>query len=95
MDRILDWVAFTPWQNATGDPAISLPLATTSDGLPQGMMFSAGAGREATLLELAYELEEAAPWASITGLRSGVRAGVRADFPIPRTPVYSSPSLPL
>ena len=67
MDRILDWVTFTPWQNATGDPAVSLPLATTSAGLPQGMMFSAGAGAEATLLELAYELEEAAPWASITG----------------------------
>lgn len=67
LDRILDWVAFTPWQNATGDPAISLPLATTSEGLPQGMMFSAGAGREALLLELAYELEEASPWASIRG----------------------------
>lgn len=67
MERILDWVAFTPWQNATGDPAVSLPLATTSAGLPQGMMFSAGSGGEATLLELAYELEEAAPWASITG----------------------------
>jgi len=65
MDRILDWVAFTPWQNATGDPAISLPLATTSSGLPQGMMLSAGAGREATLLGLAYELEEAHPWARI------------------------------
>jgi amidase len=67
MDRILDWVAFTPWQNATGDPAVSLPLATTAAGLPQGMMFSAGAGAESTLLELAFELEEAAPWASITG----------------------------
>ena len=67
MERILDWVAFTPWQNATGDPAVSLPLATTAAGLPQGMMFSAGAGREATLLELAYELEEAAPWAGIAG----------------------------
>lgn len=66
MERILDWVAFTPWQNATGDPAVSLPLATTSTGLPQGMMFSAGAGREATLLELAYELEDASPWPRIT-----------------------------
>ncbi|WP_028643345.1 amidase [Nocardioides sp. URHA0020] len=67
MDRILDWVAFTPWHNATGDPAVSLPLATTAAGLPQGMMFSAGAGAEGTLLELAFELEEAAPWASIRG----------------------------
>jgi len=64
--RILDWMLFTPLQNATGDPAISLPLATTSGGLPLGMQFAAGAGREATLLELAYEVEEAIPFASIT-----------------------------
>jgi amidase len=66
VDRLLDWVAFTPLQNITGDPAISLPLGTTSGGLPMGMMFGAGAGREAMLLELAYELEEAAPFAKIT-----------------------------
>ena len=36
MDRLLEWVAFTPLQNATGDPAISLPLATTAAGLPHG-----------------------------------------------------------
>ncbi|NYD43404.1 amidase [Nocardioides panaciterrulae] len=63
--RVLEWVAFTPLQNATGDPAVSLPLATTAAGLPQGMMLGAAAGREATLLELAYELEEAHPWARI------------------------------
>ena len=67
MERLLEWVVFTPWQNATGDPAISLPLATTAAGLPQGMMFSAGAGQEALLLELAYELEAAAPFARIQG----------------------------
>lgn len=65
MERLLGWVAFTPLQNATGDPAISLPLATTDAGLPQGMMFGAAAGREATLLQLAFELEEARPWARI------------------------------
>lgn len=65
MDRLMEWVAFTPLQNATGEPAISLPLATTSEGLPQGMMLGAGAGREARLLELALELEQAAPWPRI------------------------------
>jgi amidase len=62
LDRLLQWVAFTPLQNASGAPAISLPLATTSAGLPQGMMLAAGHGREALLLELAYELEQARPW---------------------------------
>src|SRR4051812_34738296 len=62
MGRLLEWVAYTPLQNATGAPAISLPLATTEAGLPQGMMFAAGHGGEAMLLELAYELEEARPW---------------------------------
>lgn len=65
MSRLMDWVAFTPLQNATGEPAISLPLATTAAGLPQGMMLGAGAGREARLLGLAYELEEAVGWPRI------------------------------
>jgi len=65
MEHLLQWVAFTPLQNGTGAPAVSLPLATTADGLPQGMMFGAAAGQEATLIELAYELEEARPWARI------------------------------
>jgi amidase len=65
MDRLTDWVAFTPLQNVTGDPAISLPLAQSADGMPLGMMLSAATGREARLLELAYELEEAQPWARI------------------------------
>ncbi|MCY7401879.1 MAG: amidase [Nocardioides sp.] len=65
MERLMDWVAFTPLANATGEPAISLPLETTATGLPHGMMFGAGAGREARLLGLAYELEEAVGWARI------------------------------
>ena len=62
IDRLVDWVAFTPIQNVTGEPAISLPLAVSADGLPIGMMFSAPMGGERTLLELAYEIEEAAPF---------------------------------
>ncbi len=65
IDRLQDWVAFTPLQNVTGEPAISLPLAVSADGLPIGLMFSAAMGQEARLLELAYELEDARPWARI------------------------------
>lgn len=65
IDRLQDWVAFTPLQNVTGTPAVSLPLATTSAGLPQGMMLGSGFGQEAVLIELAYELEQARPWPRI------------------------------
>jgi amidase len=65
IDRLVDWVAFTPLQNVTGEPAISLPLAQSGNGMPMGMMLSADLGQEALLLELAYEIEEARPWARI------------------------------
>ena len=65
IDRLSDWVAFTPLQNVTGEPAVSLPMATSSDGMPVGMMFAAPFGHERRLLELAYELEAAAPWPRI------------------------------
>jgi len=65
MGRLLDWVGFTPLQNATGDPAVSLPLATSSEGTPIGVQLAAAMGEEARLLELAYALEEARPFARI------------------------------
>jgi len=67
IDRLVDWVAFTPLQNATGEPAISLPVARSASGMPVGMMFSAPPGEERRLLELADELEAAQPWPLITG----------------------------
>lgn len=57
-----DYVAYTPLINAVGAPAISLPLAMSDSRLPIGAHFTAKAGDEATLLELAYELEAALPW---------------------------------
>lgn len=75
LERLLAWVAFTPLQNVTGDPAVSLPLATTAAGLPQGMMFGAAAGREATLVELGLELEEAFGFARITDPSPGSLSG--------------------
>ena len=71
IERLQEWVAFTPWHNATGDPAVSLPLATDADGLPLGMMLSAGHGREALLLELSLELEQARPFTRL-GRSEGV-----------------------
>jgi amidase len=49
-------IALTPIQNATGDPAISLPLGVGGNGLPIGVQASSAPGTEATLLSLAYAL---------------------------------------
>ena len=48
---------FAPIQNASGDPAISLPLGVSTTGLPIGIQFAAAPGREAMLLSVAFELE--------------------------------------
>jgi amidase len=53
---------FTPPFNTTGQPSISLPLGTSDEGLPIGMMLSARYGDEATLFRLAAQLEQAVPW---------------------------------
>jgi amidase len=55
---------FTQLANLTGQPAMSVPLHWTSDGLPCGMHFMAGFGEEATLLRLAAQLEMEKPWRS-------------------------------
>jgi amidase len=60
--RVFDWVPFTPLFNSTGQPAISLPLHWSPDGLPIGMHFAANLNDEATLIRLAAQLEEAKPW---------------------------------
>src|SRR5512139_2678885 len=59
---ILEYMSFCCVANATGQPAISLPLHWNADGLPIGSMFTAECGKEAVLLQLAAQLEEARPW---------------------------------
>ena len=60
---LIDFASYTPAQNAAGVPAMTVPLGWTPDGLPVGTQFTAGLGAEATLLALAFELEQARPWA--------------------------------
>lgn len=62
-DDVLDYVPYTPQYNVSGSPAISLPLYSSAKGLPIGSQFATRVGGEATLLHLAYELENALPWA--------------------------------
>ena len=54
--------AFTAMFNATGQPAISLPLHWTEDGLPVGVQLVAAFGREDVLIDIAAQLEVAQPW---------------------------------
>jgi len=65
IDRLIKYVSFTPANNASGSPAMSLPLGHSHDGLPIGVQFAALQGHERTLLELAFELEQARPWRRI------------------------------
>lgn len=55
--------AFLRVFNATGQPALSLPLGWPDDGLPRGVQLVAAPGREDLLVRLGAQLEEAAPWA--------------------------------
>jgi len=59
--RTEEAVAYTPIHNVAGCPAMSVPLEM-HEGVPVGLHFAAAPGADATLLHLAFELEDAAPW---------------------------------
>jgi amidase len=66
MERLEQWVSFTPLANATGMPSLSLPLGhDAGTGLPVGVLFTASGGQDALLLELGLQLEEARPFRSL------------------------------
>ena len=61
--RAAAFTPFTPLLNVTGQPAASIPLWTSTDGLPVGVQAIGRFGDEETLFALAAQLERAAPWA--------------------------------
>ena len=61
-DRLMGHIPFTPLYNIAGNPAMTVPLHWSADGLPVGAHFGAAFGDEATLLRLAAQLEDARPW---------------------------------
>ena len=61
--QVFTYCPFTPAFNSTGQPAISLPLHWSTNGLPIGVQFVGHFGDEGRLLRLAAQLEQARPWA--------------------------------
>ncbi len=62
LQRLGEATVFTMPFNVTGQPAVSLPLHWSEEGLPIGVQLVAGFGREDVLLRVASQLERARPW---------------------------------
>jgi amidase len=60
--NIIEWVAPCPPANATGQPAIAIPVGFDSNGLPMSVQLIGKPAAEATLISLAAQLEAANPW---------------------------------
>ncbi len=60
--RVFELLQYTAQFNVTGQPAISLPMHMSADGLPVGVQLVAAYGREDLLIRVAAQLESAAPW---------------------------------
>ena len=66
-ERSLTFTPFTQLANLTGQPATSLPLHLTDDGLPLGVQMIAAKGREDLLLQVAAQLEQSDLWIGMKG----------------------------
>ena len=63
----LTYTPFTQLANLTGQPAISVPVHMTEEGLPIGVQFVAPKGYDHTLLQIATELENSDIWVGLRG----------------------------
>lgn len=74
---VFDYSPFTAIFNASGQPAVSLPLHWNADDLPVGVHLAMGFGEDERLMSLAAQIERAAPWAAKQQslIDGGVRVG--------------------
>ena len=63
VENVVYTAAFSQLYNASGVPAMSVPLYWDEDGMPNGAQFAGRFGDEATLFRLAAQLEKSQPWA--------------------------------
>ena len=64
-ERIFEFLPFTKYQNISGAPAITLPCATDSNGLPIGMQLASRLGADRLVLELSLQLEANSDWCTL------------------------------
>lgn len=79
-DRLRHYVSFTPLANATGAPAISVPMSHTPEHLPVSVQFMGRHGGERTLLDIAFTLEADHPWPLLCDLNH--RNGANEDHTV-------------
>ena len=60
---VFEYSPFCATFNASGQPAATVPMHWTTNGLPVGVHFASAFGEDATLIALCAELEEVSPWA--------------------------------
>jgi amidase len=65
IERLTQYVVFTPLNNIAGTPGISIPMGVAAEGVPLGVQLSSAYGDERTLLEVAYAIEAEQPFATI------------------------------
>ncbi|NEO84410.1 MAG: amidase [Spirulina sp. SIO3F2] len=70
LEQIIHWIAPCPLANATGLPAIALPALQDEQGLPIGIQIVGKPADEATLIQLALQLEAVNNWPTIQSLKT-------------------------
>jgi amidase len=66
LENIINWITPCPPFNATGQPAIAIPTGFTQQGLPIGVQLVGKPADEATILQIAYQLEQIINWSQYT-----------------------------